>query len=189
MSIVTTDKNDRVMFFVDIRNVINGCRETTGTDRIEYTRMVDHLADGRRVTGAYIFDGEEESKLLHNVLAYQGFRVVTRDSGDYDEKVQKEVDVALACELIRQTMSDSFDVAIVVSGDRDFLAAIEMVQSCGKRVEVAAFERCLSKRMMRGCDAFTFLDSLPIVILDSERETEEAEDNGTSSEKPEAEAF
>ncbi len=189
MSIVTRNGNDRVMFFVDIRNVINGCKETAGTDRMDFAKLVEYLADGRTVTGAYIFDGEDESKMLHNLLAYQGFRVVTRDSGDYDERVQKEVDVSLACELIKQTFANSFDVAVVVSGDRDFLPAVEMVQSCGKRVEVAAFEKCLSKRMMRGCDFFSFLDSLPIVMLDSERPEEETGGGSDTAEIPQAEAF
>ncbi len=189
MSIITRNDSDRVMFFVDVRNVINGCRETAGTDRLDFAKMVEYLAGGRRVTGAYVFDGEKEDKYLHSILAYQGFRVITRDSGDYEEKVQKEVDVALACELIRQTMSDSFDVAVVVSGDRDFLAAVEMAQSYGKRIEVAAFAKCMSKRMMRGCDEFSFLDNLPIVMLDSMRITEEAEDDNDAADIPQAEAF
>ncbi len=188
MSIVTQDNNDRVMIFVDIRNVIAGCRETANTDRIEYGVMAEYLARGRRVTGGYIFHGNQ-SKQLHRILSYQGFRVVVRDSMDYDEKVQKEVDVALATELIRQAMADAFDVAIVVSGDRDFLPAIELVQSLGKRVEVASYVVCMSKHMLRGCDGFVYLDSLPIVLLGSEQETEDEENCGPAGETTEAEAF
>ncbi len=188
MSIVSKDKNDRVMFFVDIRNVINGCKEATGCDRVEYGRMVDYLADGRKVAAAYIFDGAGESKKLHKALAYQGFRIMTRNSFDPDEKVQKEVDVALACMLTKHATQDDFDVAVVVSGDRDFLFAVELVQSMGKRVEVASFEACFSKHMLRGCDDFTYLDTLPIVVMESEEEETEEEETAMG-EPTEAEAF
>ncbi len=189
MNIVTKDNNDRVMFFIDMRNVVKGSRDATGSGLVDYANMVDLLAGGRRITAAYIFDGRQESKKMYDALSYQGFRVVTRDAWQPDENIQKEVDMAMGTEMVSQAMTGSFDVAVVVSGDRDFLPAVEKVQSCGKRVEVAAFENSLSRYMLRGCDGYTYLDTLPIVTLDSETEIVD-EDNGEGSvDAAEAEAF
>jgi uncharacterized LabA/DUF88 family protein len=58
---------------------------------------------------------------------------------------------------------DAYDVAVVVSGDGDFVPAIEAVMALGERVEVAAFRGSKSANIHKNCDQFYFLDE----ILDS----------------------
>ncbi len=73
----------------------------------------------------------------------------------------------MACEMVAHAYKNSFDVAIVVSGDRDFVPAIQHIQSTGKRVEVAAYEDAFSNEMLRMCDVYHKLDNLPILRIDS----------------------
>ena len=47
---------------------------------------------------------------------------------------EKGVDVALACEMVRLAQANAFDVAYLLSGDADFVPAVEVVRSFGKRV-------------------------------------------------------
>ena len=61
-------------------------------------------------------------------------------------------------------MLDNFDVAVVVSGDRDFVPSIEMVRGLGKQVEVAAFSGALSARLRRSADRSVLLEELPIIV-------------------------
>jgi uncharacterized protein (TIGR00288 family) len=93
--------------------------------------------------------------------------------------VQKEVDVAMACRMVTHAMKDSYDVAVVVSGDRDFVPAIEAVQEAGKRAEVASFEETFSKEMLKVCDTYHKLDSMPIIRIDTRMQ------NGAAGEKEE----
>ena len=79
--------------------------------------------------------------------------------------VQKEVDVSLACEMLEHALLNHFDVAIVISGDRDFVPAMQKVQAAGKRVEVAAFEDVYNEECKRVADIYYLLDDIPFLIL------------------------
>ena len=50
---------------------------------------------------------------------------------------EKAVDVKLASDLI--VLRDIYDVAIILSGDQDFVPAVEIVKDFGKRVVNVAF--------------------------------------------------
>jgi len=50
---------------------------------------------------------------------------------------EKAVDVKLASDMI--TLRDIYDVAIIVSGDQDYVPVVEVLKDCGKRVVNVAF--------------------------------------------------
>jgi hypothetical protein len=50
---------------------------------------------------------------------------------------EKAVDVKLASDMI--TLRDIYDVAIIVSGDQDYVPAVEVIKDCGKQVVNVAF--------------------------------------------------
>ncbi len=58
----------------------------------------------------------------------------------FTQKIGKEkaVDVKLASDLI--TLKDIYDIAIIVTGDQDYVPAVEVVKDCGKRVVNVAFK-------------------------------------------------
>ncbi len=181
MPLLTDNSVDRVMFFIDLQNVLMG--SGAGPQfQLDLYRMVLDLAGHRRIMAAYVFDstyvGDDSLKRLLDRLRYIGFRVVdrrsselvntdVRDSSSTRRAIQKEVDVALGCTMVVQAMKDSYDVAVVVSGDRDFVPAIEMVQDAGKRVEVASFEQNFSQALLRVADTYHKLDPMPIIRMDT----------------------
>ena len=71
----------------------------------------------------------------------------------------------MACEMVVHALKDNYDVAIVISGDRDFVPAIQHVQSAGKIVEVAAFRTSASEELRRTADKYIELESLPILTM------------------------
>lgn len=59
----------------------------------------------------------------------------------FNERLGKEkaVDVKLATDLIR--LKDIYDVAVIVSGDQDYVPAVEAIKDAGKRVVGVAFKQ------------------------------------------------
>lgn len=173
MSIISFDEEDRVMMFIDLRNLTKSVSKDSRYSRIDFVSLARCLKGPRKLVAAYIFDSKgaldatDNSRRFHDYLRYKGFRVIARDSFDLEQNVQKEVDVALAVQMVVHAFKDNYDVAIVVSGDRDFIPAIQEVQSAGKRVEVAAFRASVSDEMERQSDVFHDLDTEPILSLNN----------------------
>lgn len=184
MSIVTYDRDCRVMCFIDLRNIFNRGFDKKLKVRVDLKTMVEMIAEDRRVVGAYVFDGAprgdnfERDKNMHYCLQRLGFRLKVRDAYDDKNGVQKEVDVDMGTEMVDQAADDTFDVAVVVSGDRDFIPAIERVIRRGKIVEVASFRDSISNDMICAADRFHNLSTMPILKVDRSavQNEEEAED-------------
>lgn len=180
MTLFGNRDGDRVMVFIDYRNI---CDMAQGIElgHIDLYRLTQILVANRQLEGAYVFDAvsrfvskDDANIKTHDKLQRIGFRVVERRSLDYNRETnkvdQKEVDVSLACEMLEHALRDHYDVAIVVSGDRDFVPVMEKVQAAGKRVEVAALDNnsSFNEECKRKADVFYYLDKLPIIALDSE---------------------
>jgi len=66
--------------------------------------------------------------------------------------VEKGIDIMLASDLLYFAWNNSYDVAILVSGDADFAYALQTVKNMGKHVEVAYFEGGISKDLLNIAD-------------------------------------
>jgi uncharacterized LabA/DUF88 family protein len=160
-------EHERVMVFIDLRNVLKRTKQFRGLGiKMDFGDMVETLTEGRGLAGTYVFDGtgfgDDDSEVLHNELRNIGFRVITRICYDRDSNTQKEIDVAMSCEILSQAYKDSYDSVIIVSGDRDFRPVIEAVQALGKKGEVAGFSEGMSGMLSGSCDVFHDLDPVPM---------------------------
>jgi uncharacterized LabA/DUF88 family protein len=59
--------------------------------------------------------------------------------GEYDYTTEKRVDTRLVADLIHYAANDAYDAAVLVSGDDDFVPAVEAVNALGKQVWVATW--------------------------------------------------
>lgn len=164
----------RVMVFIDYRNIYENIRLMESNTRLDLFRLTQILVGNRDLVGAYVFDARmqfapkgDATINMHNGLRELGFRVIARESIEYRDGsyVQKEVDVSMACEMLEHALTNHFDIAIVVSGDRDFVPVIQKVQAAGKRVEVAAFSESYNEETKRAADVYYMLDELPFMSL------------------------
>ncbi len=171
--LIEESTQDRVMVFLDLRNVMASDlvqrRKAQGWD-IDLVALVRSLPGHRRLVGVYAFDtlhrrpdGYIPGLSLVRALRFQGFRVITTTDEPDEPGTQKEADVMLATELLVQAFQGTFDVAIVVSGDRDFIPAIRAAQNLGKRVEVAALQGTYVSKLVESADRFHILDELPFL--------------------------
>lgn len=203
MPLLSNTPLDRVMIFIDYRNVIYGFRTTFGYTpdwrNLDLYRLCMNLSGDRRLVGAYVFDGQydlskdtegkvdrvayDTDREIHDRMAEIGFRVFLSPI-DPKSNEQKEVDVDMACEMVAHAFRDSYDVAIVVSGDRDFVPAIRRVREAGKRAEVAAFNCTFSDEMRKMCDRYARLDSIPFLSMPTDPDSKSFQEEVIDNEKP-----
>lgn len=174
----------RAMVFLDYRNIVSAMDPDRSVSVPDLACLVRILVGSRELVGAYVYDGRphvvtegDPVDAEHRALQEAGFRVVARDCLVQREgrTEQKEVDVALACGMLKHALLDHYDVAIVVSGDRDFVPAIQEVQSAGKTVEVASFGTQCSGGSRRSADSCRILDSVPFLRMRTSSVTQEGE--------------
>lgn len=72
---------------------------------------------------------------------------------------EKGVDIAIASDMLRLAYNNSYDTAILITGDGDFVPALEGVQDLGKHTENAYFQKGSSLYLREVCDRFILLDS------------------------------
>lgn len=88
---------------------------------------------------------------VHESITPDGERTVTH-KGDWD--------IGIVMDMIR--LSDHADICVLVSGDGDYVEAIEYLQTeKGLRVEVISASQCTSQALLDACDSHTDLGDIP----------------------------
>lgn len=170
----------RTMIFIDAQNLHFGQMNYFEDDDydMDFVKLRDKLGEGRDVIRSYWFDSYPTQEQIDEVneddenprtmkskegffyfLQMNGFRVDAKPLRKRDGKfVEKGADIGLATELVAQGFNDSFEVAIVVTGDSDFERSIRYVQNQGKIVEVASFDSQIGSEFKAVADEFYLLD-------------------------------
>lgn len=154
------DELDRVSLFFDMSNLYFAAKDMG--IRIDYARLLDFLVGERRLQRAYAYLGvapeDENSHSFITWLSRNGFRVRTKALRRYDDGTAKaNLDMELAIDLL--TQAQYIDVAILVSGDGDFVSLVDAAQRVGVRVEVAATPRQTSTDLIDVADRFIDLEA------------------------------
>ena len=88
------------------------------------------------------FDGwrfvQDSIALRHAGVEFRRAGAITYRLADKTFGKEKAVDVKLACDLLM--LRDIYDVAVIVSGDQDYVPAVQFAKDAGKRVVNVAFE-------------------------------------------------
>jgi uncharacterized LabA/DUF88 family protein len=89
--------------------------------------------------------------IIHETLTAEGERSVSH-KGDWD--------IGLVVDMVR--LADHADTYVLVSGDGDYVEAVEYLQSeKGIRVEVISAAQCTSQTLLDVCDLHTDLADIP----------------------------
>jgi hypothetical protein len=74
------------------------------------------------------------------------------------------VDISLAVEMLyMSTVSDAFDIAVLVSGDKDFIPALEKVRRLAKRVAICSMRNSCNKDL---CNSENTIRDFDMIWLD-----------------------
>ena len=170
---------ERVCIFIDGSNLYHGLIKLTGSPYLNYQRFSELLSDGRKLIRVYYYnspvnqdESPESYKKQQKFFSYLNHvpylelrlgRLVTRSKQFggiwYSFSVEKGVDVYLATDMLKYAFYDTYDTAILVSGDGDYADAVRAVKEKGKQVELAHFKTGDSEHLKTICDLCFLIDS------------------------------
>lgn len=151
----------RVCIFFDGQNFYRSLQRYDDSLRVDYDRLAAWITQavggpGALFSGAYYYVGVSADApplvegFLKGLELRPGYFVKreprVRRSGrcpdcgaEYEYTTEKRVDTRLVADLIHYAASGAFDAAVLVSGDDDFVPAVEAVNALGRQVWVATW--------------------------------------------------
>ena len=139
------------MAFIDFDNIAIPAKNFFGLQYIDFNKLRNFLLDGYRGVGCTVYLPHKMGSLLPHIQK-SGLNVTVVSPS-------KSVDGRLIFDLLVNAHRNTFDVAIIASGDRDYRPVIEEVKSLKKEVKVASFSRNLAHALSSVADEVIDLDS------------------------------
>jgi len=156
----------RVGVFVDIQNLYYSAR-AIHTKKVNFGKILEEAVGGRQLVRAIAYGittEEAHEGEFHEALASQGFEVNTKPLQTFVGGQKKgDWDVGIAMDILR--LEPKIDVAVLVSGDGDFVPLVEFSQDKGLRMEVMSFQESTSRALVESADSFTDLSQNPRMFL------------------------
>ena len=128
---------ERVSLFVDFYNFISSSNDYLNQKCfIDYTKIQEYFIDKTtQVYGkTYIYGGLNFGKML-DFLEHQPRIDVIRGEVGKDNK-EKCTDINIATGLLTKAFHNSYDVALLFSGDRDYKKVVREIRRMGKIVGI-----------------------------------------------------
>ena len=151
----------RVAVFIDGNNLFHAAR--FHNIDIDYNRLLQVLLGDGRLLRAFFYTGvdagaeRQQGFLLW--MRRNGFRVVQKELKTfYDGTRKANLDVEIAVDML--SLAGKYDTAVLVSGDEDFVYAVNAVAYKGCRVEVAGFRSNTAPKLIDVADFFIDLGEI-----------------------------
>ncbi len=158
-------KKGRTAIFIDGSNLYNNLKRYK--IKTSFENLIRRLETKRKVVSIYYYAAlldkeyneerfEKHNEFLEKIKLIPNLHVVLcnlRKTNLKDGSIEFSIkgdDVYLATDLIKGSFKDEYDVAIIVSGDEDFIPAIKVVQENNKKVINAFFPKS-SSYLLRNC--------------------------------------
>ena len=151
----------RVLIVVDESNARISAMEQKC--KLNFAKLLDLLKDKSTDCKAiaYIATDPQNKKqpAFLSRLKNKGFQIVSKPVVKRaDGSVKGNLDMEIGLDLVN--LVDSYDTAVLVSGDADFVCAVNQSRSYGKRVEVASFRTNTSKSLIKAADSYLNLETI-----------------------------
>jgi uncharacterized LabA/DUF88 family protein len=156
--------NERVTIFVDGSNLYHSLQTEFGRVRLDFIKLATALCQDRTLVRTYYYnavvrreDGEEryrnQQRFFESLrqLPYFDLRLGRLERRG-NTVVEKGIDVQIAIDMLRFAYTNSYDTAILVSGDADYVPAVEAVKEAGKHVELACLRSARSHHLRQVVD-------------------------------------
>ena len=160
---VIKHKEQRVGVFIDTQNLYHSAKNLYHAN-VNFGALVKEVVAGRSLIRAiaYVITTESgEEKGFFEALGKVGIEAKTKNLQIFGSGAKKaDWDVGLAIDAVK--LAPKLDSIIIISGDGDFIPLVEYLQTNeGCQVEVAAFGKSTSAKLIEAADDFTDLDQNP----------------------------
>jgi uncharacterized LabA/DUF88 family protein len=154
--------NERVMIFIDGNNLYHSLKHVVGKTNLDFEKFSAKLANNRHLIRTYYYnaplnreDDEDKHRMQQSFFdSLDTVSYLTKKFGRLEKRivrqtlpdgtfisaptyVEKGVDTLIVIDMLTFGYKDTYDTAILVSGDEDFAILVEKVKELGKHVEVA----------------------------------------------------
>ncbi|MER3427102.1 MAG: hypothetical protein C4334_03230 [Pyrinomonas sp.] len=151
----------RVAVFIDGNNLFHAAR--FHNIDIDYNKLLRVLLGDGRLLRAFFYTGVDAgAERQQNFLLWMrrnGFRVVQKELKTfYDGTRKANLDVEITVDML--TLAGRYNTAVLVSGDEDFVYAVNAVAYKGCRVEVAGFRSNTAPKLIDVADYFIDLGEI-----------------------------
>ncbi len=168
----------RVGVFVDVQNMYYSAR-AIHNQKVNFKSVLEAAVAGRQLMRAFAYGittEEAHEGEFHAALSNQGFEVKTKPLQIFIGGQKKgDWDVGIATDILR--LEPKIDVAVLISGDGDFVPIVEFAKEKGLRVEVLSFRESTSSALVESADSFLDLSADPKRFLIAERQSRKPKPN------------
>lgn len=173
------NKSERVAIFIDGSNFYHSVRDAFDLhDRqIDFRKLIETLKGERLLIGVYYYNAPldrgynedvywKQQKFFSELKTIPGFHVILtnmrkikKPDGTIEFSVKGD-DIYLGIDMVSFAYENTYDTAILVSGDGDFAPAVKRVQNLGKKVENAYFAVSRSSLLKQISNRSIILDDI-----------------------------
>ena len=155
---------DRIAIFIDGSNLYHALQANFKRHNLNFAEFASKLTGSRHLFRTYYYnilqdpirwpDAYREQQEFLDILRKTPYLEVRLGSTKMalGGPVEKGIDITLATDMLHFAWRNLYDVAVLVSGDSDFAYALQAVKNMGKHVEVAYFERSISRDLLDVAD-------------------------------------
>ncbi|HYH87246.1 MAG TPA: NYN domain-containing protein [Pyrinomonadaceae bacterium] len=180
----------RVAVFIDGNNLFHAAR--FHNIDIDYNKLLRVLLGDGRLLRAFFYTGvdvgaeRQQGFLLW--MRRNGFRVIHKELKTfYDGTRKANLDVEIAVDML--SLAGRYDTAVLVSGDEDFVYAVNAVAYKGCRVEVAGFRSNTAPKLIDVADYFIDLGEIADKVRKEVNHTHRYYENHANEPQPLPHAF
>lgn len=162
--------NDRVVIFIDGSNLYHSLKNNFKRVDLNFAEFTKKLCGERHLIRTYYYNVlQDQTQKAEGVREQQEFLDTLRKTPYLELRlgttklsqgipVERGIDVMLATDLLYFAANNTYDIAILVSGDSDFSYTLQVVKNMGKHIEVAYFENAASRDLLNIADSLHELD-------------------------------
>lgn len=153
-------EHQRVGVFVDAQNMYHSAKNLYHA-KVNFKRILDEAVGSRKLIRAFVYvirtESGEETAFIE-ALEKSGYEIKIKDLQIFPGGAKKaDWDVGMAIDAV--ILADKIDVAVLVTGDGDFIPLVEYLKiSQGLKVEAISFGRSTSAKLKEAVDTFHDLE-------------------------------
>ena len=168
-------EKERVAIFIDGSNLYYSLKDLK-IKKVDFRKLISLLSMDKLLISTFYYNAPldisinkkkywEQQKFFDFLRKIPDFKVILcrmrkhKKDGEIIFDVKGD-DIYLAVDLVSGAYENLYDVAIIVSGDEDFVPAIQKAQKLGKKVINAYFKSTSSNYLKHICDESSCIDKI-----------------------------